>query len=30
MDKHYNRDIFEKDKFGEWRLRNPIWEGGDQ
>jgi N-acetyl sugar amidotransferase len=28
MDRHYNREIFEKDQFGQWRLKNPIWEGG--
>ncbi|MHA1344069.1 MAG: N-acetyl sugar amidotransferase, partial [Promethearchaeota archaeon] len=26
VDKHYNRDIFEKDRHGQWKLKNPIWE----
>lgn len=26
MDKHYNRDIFEKDINGKWALKNPIWK----
>lgn len=26
VDKFYNRDLFEKDKFGQWKLKNPIWE----
>jgi len=24
-DKWYNRELFNKDKFGEWKLKNPIW-----
>lgn len=26
VDSFYNRDIFEKNKFGEWELKNPIWK----
>lgn len=26
IDKFYNRDLFTKNKFGEWVLKNPIWE----
>lgn len=26
VDKLYNKDLFEKDKFGQWVLKNPIWE----
>lgn len=26
VDKFYNKDIFEKDKNSEWKLKNPIWE----
>ena len=26
VDKLYNREIFEKDEFGTWVLKNPIWE----
>lgn len=26
MDRHYNRDLFEKNADGEWVLKNPIWE----
>ena len=26
MDTHYNREIFKKDQFGQWCLKNPIWE----
>lgn len=25
-DKFYNRDLFEKDEKGEWKLKQPIWE----
>lgn len=25
IDKWYNRDLFEKDRFGIWRLKDPIW-----
>lgn len=25
IDKLYNREIFEKNKYGEWVLKNPIW-----
>ena len=28
VDRHYNRDIFDKDEFGEWQLRDPIWKQG--
>lgn len=27
IDKFYNRDIFEKNSYGEWILKNPIWKG---
>ncbi|UUV25139.1 MULTISPECIES: N-acetyl sugar amidotransferase [Lysinibacillus] len=26
IDSFYNNEIFEKNKFGEWVLKNPIWE----
>jgi len=26
VDKFYNKDLFEKDGNGEWKLRSPIWE----
>ena len=26
MDKFYNRDLFEKNDYGEWVLKHPIWE----
>lgn len=26
VDKLYNRDIFEKDSFGKWVLKDPIWK----
>lgn len=25
IDKFYNKDLFEKNPFGEWVLKNPIW-----
>lgn len=25
IDKLYNRDLFEKDNFGRWILKNPVW-----
>jgi N-acetyl sugar amidotransferase len=25
VDKHYNRELFEKDKTGRWVLKNPVW-----
>ena len=25
VDKWYNRDLFEKDRFGVWQLKDPIW-----
>lgn len=25
IEKHYNRDLFAQDEFGEWKLKNPIW-----
>jgi len=28
VDRHYNRDIFDKDEFGERQLRDPIWKQG--
>lgn len=26
VDKFYSRDIFEKNKFGEWVLKEPVWK----
>ena len=26
MDRFYNRDLFTKDSFGRWVLKNPVWE----
>lgn len=26
MDKFYNRDIFRKDEYGRWVLKEPVWE----
>lgn len=26
LDKWYNREIFFKNKFEEWELKNPIWK----
>ena len=26
VDRQYNRELFEKDRFGAWVLKNPIWE----
>ena len=26
VDKLYNKDIFEKNKIGQWVLKHPIWE----
>lgn len=26
IDSFYNRDLFEKDSFGAWRLKHPVWE----
>lgn len=26
IDKFYNRDLFEKNRYGEWILKNPVWE----
>lgn len=28
VDKHYNKDIFTKNKNGEWVLKKPIWSKG--
>ena len=28
LDKFYNRDLFEKDAYGRWMLKHPIWEEG--
>ncbi len=25
VDKHYNREIFKKNEFNEWVLKNPVW-----
>lgn len=27
VDRLYNRDLFEKNEMGQWKLKNPIWEG---
>ena len=29
MDKFYNRDLFEKDEYGRWMLKEPIWKRTD-
>ncbi len=26
VEKFYNRDLFKKNEFGEWMLKNPIWK----
>jgi hypothetical protein len=26
VDKFYNRELFEKNNYGEWVLKNPVWE----
>jgi N-acetyl sugar amidotransferase len=26
VDGLYNKELFEKDKFGNWRLKHPVWE----
>lgn len=26
VDKLYNRELFEKDEYGEWKLKHPVWE----
>ena len=26
VDKHYNKDLFEKDVYGNWQLKHPVWE----
>jgi len=26
VDKFYNRDLFIKDEYGQWKLKHPIWE----
>ena len=26
IDKHYNKDLFKKNEYGHWVLKNPIWE----
>lgn len=26
IDKLYNTEIFEKDEYGQWKLKNPIWQ----
>lgn len=28
VDRHYNRDIFERNEFGAWQLKNPVWKQG--
>ena len=26
VDRWYNRELFEKDGFGRWVLKNPLWK----
>ena len=26
VDKFYNRDLFYKNEFNEWELKNPVWK----
>jgi hypothetical protein len=26
IDKFYNKELFEKDAFGRWVLKNPVWQ----
>lgn len=26
IEKFYNTELFKKDQYGKWRLKNPIWE----
>ena len=26
IDKQYNTELFEKNDFGKWVLKNPVWE----
>lgn len=26
IDNLYNKDLFEKDRFGQWKLKSPIWD----
>ncbi len=26
VDGHYNKDLFEKDGYGNWKLKHPVWE----
>lgn len=28
VNKFYNREIFELNEFGEWKLKVPVWEAG--
>ena len=30
IDKLYNKDIFEKNSFGKWVLKNPVWSEGNE
>ena len=25
IDSHYNRDLFQKNSYGKWELKDPIW-----
>lgn len=25
VDRHYNKDLFEKDSYGNWKLKHPVW-----
>lgn len=26
VDSHYNKELFEKDGYGNWKLKHPVWE----
>lgn len=26
VDSHYNKELFEKDEYGNWKLKHPVWE----
>ena len=27
IDRLYNKELFEKNEFGQWILKHPVWEG---
>ncbi len=29
VDSHYNKELFEKDEYGNWKLKHPVWEESD-